>query len=121
MIFNTKTIGNYGEDIACTYLKRKGHRILARNFITKHGEIDIISRINNIIVFTEVKSRYSTVYGAPRCSVTISKQRKIRSSARYYLYINKCYNLYVRFDVIEILFNHYDNSYKVNYIENAFT
>lgn len=116
-----KNIGNYGENIVELFIKKKHHKILHRNFIIKKGEIDIISKYNDIIIFTEVKTRYSNKYGAPLQSITISKQNNIKKVANYYIYLNKLHNFYIRFDVAEVILNHIDNSYKVNIIENAFT
>lgn len=115
-----KNIGFYGESLACTYLKNKNHLIISRNFRTRKGEIDIISKINDIIVFTEVKSRYSTDFGFPREAVTTTKQHIIKNTAFYFLYIKNLNNINVRFDVIELVFNYYNNNYKINHIENAF-
>ncbi|MCR4944176.1 MAG: YraN family protein [Clostridium sp.] len=115
-----KNIGNYGENLACDFLSKKNHLILKRNFRNAHGEIDIISKIDNIIVFTEVKSRYSLDFGHPCEAITFSKIRTIKNTASYYLYINKIRNINIRFDVIEITLNYYNNKYKINHTENAF-
>lgn len=115
-----KNIGNYGEDIAAEYLLAKKHKILSRNFKSKKGEIDIISIINKTLVFTEVKSRYNCNFGKPIEAVSFMKINKIRSVASYYIYIKKLYNINVRFDVIEVYFNYYNNKFKINHIENIF-
>lgn len=115
-----KNIGNYGENVIEMFLKNKNHKILHRNFMIRNGEIDIISKYKDIIIFTEVKTRYSNKYGAPLQSITISKQNNIKRVANYYIYINKLQNFYIRFDVAEVILNHIDNSYKINIIENAF-
>ncbi|WP_294351820.1 YraN family protein [uncultured Clostridium sp.] len=115
-----KNIGNYGEDIASNYLLSKNHKILSRNFRCKQGEIDIISKHNNILIFTEVKSRYSLDFGKPLESISSYKLNKIKSVASYYIYTKSLYNINIRFDIIEIYFNYYNNKFKINHIENAF-
>ncbi len=103
------------EDTAVNYLENLGHIILARNFWTRFGEIDIISTCSGTIVFTEVKYRDNISYGYPEEAVTLKKQHSIRSAALYYmsknsLSLDKSY----RFDVIVIV---KDN---IRHIENAF-
>ena len=80
----------------------------------------IISIFNNILIFTEVKTRLSKEYGFPFESVTKSKQKNIKKLASYYIYFYKFKNYYVRFDVAEVYLNNLDNSYKINIIEDAF-
>ncbi|MBE6048669.1 MAG: YraN family protein [Clostridium sp.] len=115
-----RNIGTYGEDIACKFLLKKNHKIITKNFRAKHGEVDIISQIDNIIVFTEVKSRYSKDFGSPCQAVTFSKKNTIRNVASYFLYKQKIQNINIRFDVIEVIFNYYNNNYNINHLENAF-
>ncbi len=117
---DNKNIGSYGEDLACNFLSKKDHIIMIRNFNTRHGEIDIISRINDIIVFTEVKSRYSKKFGSPSQSITFIKKNTIKKTALYFLYKNNLHNINIRFDVIEVILNYYDNEYYINHFENAF-
>lgn len=116
-----KSIGDYGENIACNYLKNKNHIIKDRNFRFHKYEVDIVSIYNGILIFTEVKSRYNKKYGMPVTSVNYIKKNYIKSTANYYIYIKNLYNLNIRFDIIEILFNYNDNSFLINHIENAFT
>lgn len=117
---DNKNIGNYGEDLVSNFLKNNNHKILHRNFRAYSGEIDIISIFNNILIFTEVKTRFSKEYGLPFEAVTKSKQQNIKKLASYYIYFYKLKNYYVRFDVAEIYLNNFDNSYKINIIEDAF-
>ena len=115
-----KNIGTYGEELATDYLKNNNHIILTNNFRIKKGEIDIISRIEDIIVFTEVKTRYTNLYGTPMEGVTFSKQNTIKLVASYFIYKNNLYNCNVRFDVIEINLNYYNNDFKINHLNDAF-
>ena len=68
-----KEFGNTGEDIATEYLEKQGYIILERNFYCKQGEIDIIAKDKNEVVFVEVKSRSDVGYGLPSEAVTKQK------------------------------------------------
>ena len=67
---NTHVLGVKGEQLAVDFLKDKKYEILERNYATKLGEIDIIAKQNNRIVFIEVKQRESLRYGYPREAIT---------------------------------------------------
>lgn len=109
-----KAVGTMGEQAATEFLKSKKYLILHVNYATPIGEIDIIAKQKNTIVFVEVKKRSSLVFGRASEAVNKHKQRKIRQVALYYLKNQKQLNENVRFDVIEV----YDNG--INHIENAF-
>ena len=79
-------LGKRGEDVACSFLERMGHRILERNYRTGHLEIDIISADGNGVHFVEVKSRVAPVAAEPEESVTRLKQKKITQAALRYLH-----------------------------------
>ena len=97
------TSGRAGEDAAAQYLSARGYVILARNFRTRAGEIDIIARNNKTIVFVEVKTRSSVAYGFPAEYVTRRKQDKIIKAALYYLHGCGQDFAPARFDVLEVL------------------
>lgn len=109
-----KTRGNIGEAKAVNYLKKLGYKILLTNFKTKLGEIDIIAKDGERIVFVEVKARATARYGYPREAITTKKQQTIRRVAEIYLLKTKNANAYTRFDVIEVL------AEKIAHIQNAF-
>ncbi|MCL2540627.1 MAG: YraN family protein [Firmicutes bacterium] len=111
---NTKPVGVSGELKAKEYLIKQGYKIIATNYTTKLGEIDIIAEDGDTIVFVEVKARYSVQYGLPREAVTPYKQNKVRTVATYYLRANNLFNRKVRCDVIEILYD------KLHHFKNAF-
>ena len=115
-----KNIGFYGENLACEYLKNLNYKILAKNYKNKLGEIDIISKYNDTIIFTEVKSRYTNSYGSPMESVTYYKQKQIIKVSSYYILTNKLHNHNIRYDVIEILFNTFNQNFTINHIKDAF-
>lgn len=111
--------GQQGEALAVKYLTRqKGHRILARNYHCPQGEIDIISKTGETLVFTEVKFRNSTRFGLPAKAVHYSKQQHIIQSAFRYLNEFGYDGQNLRFDVIEIVAR--DGKFWIRHDENAF-
>ncbi len=108
-------IGKIGEDISANYLENLGYNIIERNFVATQGEIDIIAKDGNEIVFIEVKTRTSVQYGQPIEAVNELKQKHLISTAKYYLYCKHLENEFVRFDVIEVFF--YKEKYKINHIK----
>lgn len=109
-----KLLGKIGEDKAVKFLKRKGYKIEKRNFKTKLGEADVIAFDGETVVFVEVKTRSSNVFGSPAEAVTFEKQRKYFLIASEYLQKFGLLDKACRFDVIEV--------YKgqINHILNAF-
>lgn len=118
---NTKEIGSKGEKIAASYLKKRGYKIVAKNFSSAHGEIDIIAQNKEFLVFVEVKSRKDSDenfqnYGLPCEAVTKSKQKHIIFTSRCYLQRHPTEKT-MRFDIIEVFLS---NKTRVNHIEDAF-
>ena len=109
--------GGKGENIAVRLLVGKGYAILAENYRTRRGEIDIIAKDGCCTVFVEVKYRRHLGFGLPREAVTARKQRFIRQAALCYAAANGAADTDMRFDVIEIYGN---DSMRVEHIENAF-
>lgn len=77
--------GDAAEERACRHLDRSGLTIVERNFRTRGGEIDIIARMGDVLVFVEVRSREGPDFGTPEESVTPAKRRRIVAAARLYL------------------------------------
>jgi putative endonuclease len=94
--------GNRGEEMAVRYLEKLGYSILERNYIFQHGEIDIIAREGNELVFVEVKLRRSSTFGTPEESITERKQKLLRRTAEGYLAVNNIVDVPCRFDVVAI-------------------
>ncbi len=115
-MYINQELGKIGEDIATSHLKKLNYKIIERNFRTRTGEIDIIAKDKNELVFVEVKTRTTTFFGNPAEAVNFIKKEHIYKTAKYYLYKNKLENAFVRFDVIEIYFN--NNKYKVVHLKN---
>ncbi|AAK79729.1 putative endonuclease [Clostridium acetobutylicum] len=115
-----KKAGDYGEKAAEIYLKKSGYTILNRNFRCFLGEVDIIAKNKDYITFVEVKSRWSDTYGLPCEAVNYRKKLKIYRTAKYYIASKSLINYNFRFDVIEVILNHQNDSYDLKFIENAF-
>jgi putative endonuclease len=99
----TQAMGLDGEEIACRYLIGKKYDILARRFKMFRGEIDIVARDGETLVFIEVKTRADESHGRPEEAVTPGKQRQIRRIAQGYLVANPSPGVDCRFDVVAIL------------------
>ena len=99
------SLGEKGEGLAEKFLRKKGYKILQRNFKTRIGEIDIIASDGDYLVFVEVKSRKSLEYGQPFEAVNRHKRRKIANVAMMYLKrlkeVPPC-----RFDVVSVYYEH---------------
>ena len=110
--------GEAGEAIAARHLKKKGYRIIETNYRTKLGEIDIIAKDKDTIVFVEVKSRRSRQFGNPKAAVTPRKQRKISMVALQYLKARHRSNASARFDVAAVTITR--DKPRIEIIKNAF-
>jgi putative endonuclease len=102
MTGKTQATGQWGEEIATRYLNSQGYAILARNFHTAHGEIDIVASKETEIIFVEVKTRSSHAFAYPEDSVTRRKQAAMLSAAQDYLQTHPGIVESWQFDVIAI-------------------
>ena len=118
MLNAKQKFGQYGEARAADYLRRLGYKILCLNNRTPLGEIDIIAKEKDTIVFVEVKTRKTLSYGSARHAVTSRKQEKISKSALFYLKSTGKMNAKARFDVVTIDIAQQDADIEV--IKNAF-
>ncbi|KPJ74724.1 MAG: hypothetical protein AMJ54_16685 [Deltaproteobacteria bacterium SG8_13] len=110
--------GRNSEALAARHLKLCGYRILEQNYRTRHGEIDIIARDKDAIVFVEVKARKTESCGNPKGAVTAEKQRKISMVALQYLKSTGQLTTRARFDVVAI---HPSNvGERIEVVKNAF-
>lgn len=110
---NTRNTGTFYEDAACEYLRRQGITILERNFRCRQGEIDIIGRQKDCIIFFEVKYRRTENYGEAIRAVPFPKQKKICMCADYYCMQHPWIST-IRYDVIGI------TDTKIEWVKNAF-
>ena len=99
---STIQTGEAAEALACRYLEQQGLVLMERNYRCRTGEVDLIMRDGDCIVFVEVRSRHNSRYGTPAETITRTKQRRLCRAASYYL-LTHHYNAPCRFDVIAIL------------------
>ena len=97
-----QVVGTLGEQAAVTSLTDQGYRILHRNYRVRGGELDIVCEKNGIVVFCEVKTRTSALFGLPEEAVTIAKRRRLRRLALEYLQREGLRARSLRFDVISV-------------------
>jgi len=112
------TTGKEGEKIAADFLKKNGYRIIDKNFRSPLGEIDIVAREKDAIVFVEVKTRKSSELGYPEQAVGIRKQKKMSQLALWYLQKKKIIDTSARFDVVAITMHSSGDEIKL--FKNAF-
>ncbi len=111
---NKKQIGAEGETAACKYLVKAGYRIIERNHRDSAGEIDVIAKKDDVIVFVEVKTRNGSGYGyAAECVGAVQRRRYVASAKKYLAANNMC-SKDARFDVIEV------QDGRINHIIDAF-
>ena len=112
---SSRQIGAEKEKLAAAYLQEHGYEIIACNFMCRQGELDLIARKNEYLVFVEVKYRNSNRFGKAEEAVTVRKQMRMQKAAQYYLYKERLpQNIPCRFDVVAI------NQDEIELIENAF-
>lgn len=109
--------GKSGEYLAEAFLKRKGYRIVSRNYHSQWGEIDLIAKdvVSSTIIFIEVKSFKQNSMVHPLETITLKKQEKIRLTAELYIQENNLEMFDFRFDVISLINRKIDQ-----HIEQAF-
>lgn len=117
----TREIGDEGEELAVAYLESKGYTILERNYHFERAEVDIVAYDNETcIVFAEVKTRSSNVFGEPEEYIDDEKIRNVYKAAEAWLYERKMDGAPVRFDVVSILQTN-NEAPNIKHFENAFT
>ena len=116
---DSEKLGKLGEDLACKLVRDKGYEIIERNYSYKKGEIDIIAKDKEYLVFIEVKTRKNLEYGDPEYGVTKNKIKQVQKIATAYLYEKEINDVDIRFDVVAILIEGNNNPI-INHIENAF-
>ena len=96
-------LGSHGESIAAAYLTAAGLRLLDRNWRCREGELDIVARDGDALVFCEVKTRRGLGFGDPVEAVTPTKQRRLRTLAQRWLAAHDEHAPELRFDVVGVL------------------
>ena len=119
--------GQKFERFSESYLKKKGMKLITRNFNCRHGEIDLIMQDEQTLVFVEVRYRNNPGFGSALDSITPTKQKKIIKTAQYYLQTNSWTNhLFCRFDAFGIIGNDKQEAnsasdYQFEWIKDAFS
>jgi putative endonuclease len=113
-----RPLGVKGEDLAVKFLKKKGYRILSRNFKTPLGEIDIIAEDRDTLVFVEVKTRTDNSFSFPYEAVNRRKREKLRKVALFYLKNCVKGDAPSRFDVLSIQAG--EDKTEIEHIRDAF-
>lgn len=111
-------LGAEGEEAAVRFLRKLGAKIIERNLRSPVGEIDIIARLKKQLLFVEVKTRSSQLYGTPAEAVGPRKQQQIIRTAQWYLQQGHGKNLQPRFDVVSILLR--SGALEIEHFPNAF-
>jgi len=99
---NNSTRGRLGEDIAVEALRKRGYRILIRNYRFGKAEVDIIAQKDSVLAFVEVKWRSNNLFGDPQNFVSKQQQKRLIAAADHYVRSNDL-DINVRFDVVTIL------------------
>jgi putative endonuclease len=102
MTWERLSLGKKGEDLAIAQLRAMKYKIIERNFKCALGEIDIIAREKDTLVFVEVKTRRTRDFGGPAAAVNARKQRQLSRVALTYLNLKKLAQMPARFDVVAV-------------------
>ncbi len=121
MGMNRKDVGQLGEKLAQKFLKKRGYHICETNFRWQSGEIDIVAKRKDYLIFIEVRTKSNLDFGTPEESITKSKKKKLISSALHYINTHHDLPASWRIDVVAIEINDKGKSKRIELIENAIT
>lgn len=107
-----------GEELAAKFLKEKGYKIIDRNFRKGYGEIDIIAIHKNTLVFVEVKTRTSNIYGTPFEAISYFKLKSLIKTVEFYKVLNPRLPDMMRIDAISVMLDNSWNLVNIEHIEN---
>jgi putative endonuclease len=110
--------GRDGETLAQEFLKRKGYKLVERNYRCAAGEVDLIVLDRRVLVFVEVKTRSNHNFGTPLEAVALWKQHKMIQTAQFFLNYKGLHEREARFDVVGITW--FNGAPQVEHIKNAF-
>lgn len=113
-----QVLGREGEHVAEQFLRKKGYKVVERNYRCAAGELDLIVLDRRVVVFVEVKTRSGKGFGSPLEAVEFHKQRRMIRAAQFFLSANKLHQRDARFDVVGISWS--GREPVVEHIENAF-
>lgn len=112
-------LGKRGESLAADKLRSLGYDIIARNFRCAYGEVDIVARHGDAVVFVEVRARRGDSFGTPAESVTPQKKQRLIATAQTFLQQNQLSESSWRIDFVSVQFQHGESSPHIEVIENA--
>jgi len=116
-----KQLSGIGEDLAANYLISKGYNVLCKNFRSECGEIDLIVRRDDLLIFVEVKTRSKHSINLALMNVGYQKQKRISLTAQRYITQNQEFvNFSFRFDVVVVLYYAAEQNFRVLHYEDAF-
>lgn len=117
-----KELFHLGEDLAANYLVGKGLEIVARNYRTTQGEVDIIACDAHNLVFVEVKTRSKHSVRQALRNVAYTKQKRLSAAAQYFVVQDKSWEDHrIRFDIIVVLHYADTDTFKIEHLQDAFT
>jgi putative endonuclease len=120
LLSDKRLLGKWGQKQSEKFLKKKGHRTLARNFSCRTGEIDLITAASDgTVIFIEVKTRANENFADVEAAVTLAKKQRMAKAANFFVKKHKLENLPLRFDVITVIaaekgkpqIRHYENAF----------
>ena len=111
--------GRLGEEAASAFLVGQGLKLLAANYRSKRGEIDLIFRELDMLAFVEVKTRSSEQWGRPAAAVNAERRRRLTRTALDYLRLIRQPEIKIRFDIVEVLLSH-ECVVEIRHLPNAF-
>ena len=111
--------GIRGEKLAKDFLKKRGYRILETNYRCPEGEIDIVAKHQDSLVFIEVRTKTSLKFGSPEESITLTKMERLRITAARYWQTHNDLPLLWRIDFVAVELNQQGKLLRIELIENA--
>jgi len=114
-----KQTGALGEKIAQDFLKKRGYRIVETNYRCRRGEIDIVARKKDCLIFVEVRTKRSLEFGSPEESITQSKMSRMRASAAYYRQSHERLPESWRIDLVAVVLDKMGKPTRVELVEGA--
>ncbi len=111
--------GNLGEKLAAGFLQKRGYRILQTNYRCPEGEVDIVARQNDCLVFVEVRTKRSSEFGSPEESITPAKMEKLRRVGAHYRQAHDDVPASWRIDVVAVELDRRNKPLRIELIENA--
>ncbi|MBL6831908.1 MAG: YraN family protein [Pirellulales bacterium] len=113
-------MGKQGEDLAASYLRKLGYRIIARRERVLRGDLDIIALDDRTVVFVEVRTRSDTLHGHPAETIDRRKQQRIATLANAYIRRHRLEDCRVRIDVVTVTLEGADGKPEVEHFQDAF-